>query len=240
MPGGKLKSALLAHQANSARKSAEAKSGNARKAKEESMKHTAKERKKIKLARRKATTQAATSKTGPGLTDGAAESAGVGSESGPVTSKQPEDSVETSEDVLRPSTSSTAKPTIPSRRLPTIPFAPTDTVLLLGEANFSFSLSLLSLPVKHRPRPNHILATSYDDEKTCYAKYPDALENVTRLRAGGVRVEFGVDAGNLEKCKAVGKGRWSKVVFNFPHAGEWCSSFKAVGEKELDCPRLVG
>ncbi len=101
----------------------------------------------------------------------------------------------------------------------TYPFEPTDTILLVGEGNFSYSLSLLLPPHSH---PAHlVLATAYDDEFTCYEKYPDAKEIVEKIQGLGARVAWGVDAGRLGKCKAVGKGkRWSKIVFNFPHAGK--------------------
>ncbi|KIR29127.1 hypothetical protein I307_03967 [Cryptococcus deuterogattii 99/473] len=99
---------------------------------------------------------------------------------------------------------------------PTIPFDKQDTILLLGEANFSFSLSLIREP--HNLPAHQILATVYDSEKVTLEKYPDAAENIRLLKEKGVQVEFGVDAGALEKCKAVGKGRrWSRVIFNFPH-----------------------
>lgn len=101
---------------------------------------------------------------------------------------------------------------------PTIPFDKQDTILLLGEANFSFSLSLLREP--HNLPAHQILATVYDSEKVTLEKYPDAAENIRLLKEKGAQVEFGVDAGALEKCKAVGKGRrWSRVIFNFPHVG---------------------
>lgn len=104
------------------------------------------------------------------------------------------------------------------KKPPTIPFDKQDTILLLGEANFSFSLSLLREP--HNLPAHQILATVYDSERTTLEKYPDAAENIRLLKEEGVRVEFGVDAGALEKCKAVGKGRrWSRVIFNFPHVG---------------------
>jgi 25S rRNA (uracil2634-N3)-methyltransferase len=98
-----------------------------------------------------------------------------------------------------------------------IPFSPDDTILLLGEANFSFALSL----VDHHHHPAHqILATSYDSERVCFEKYPDGREYVRQLLERGVVVEFGVDGGALEKCKKVGKGRWSRVIMNFPHTGK--------------------
>ncbi|WVR09598.1 hypothetical protein IAU60_006670 [Kwoniella sp. DSM 27419] len=104
------------------------------------------------------------------------------------------------------------------QRKPTIPFDKLDTVLLLGEGNFSYAASLILPP--HSLHGHQILATAFDTEQVTFEKYPDAKSHVEALRAKGARVEFGVDAGALEKCKTVGKGRrWSRVVFNFPHVG---------------------
>lgn len=116
----------------------------------------------------------------------------------------------------KPRTKSDASPNLGK---PTIPFDSLDTILLLGEANFSFALSLVLPPHSH---PAHQLcATSYDSEDVCYSKYGDARTNVDKLREKGVKVGFGVDAGHLEGSKLVGKGRrWSRVIFNFPHAGQ--------------------
>ncbi|TXT15917.1 hypothetical protein VHUM_00420 [Vanrija humicola] len=100
----------------------------------------------------------------------------------------------------------------------TIPFARDDTVLLLGEANFSFAHAL----VIGRGHPAHLVcATAFDSEEETYDKYPDAKAHVAALRAAGSRVAFNIDAGALDRAhKVVGKGRrWSRVVFNFPHAG---------------------
>jgi 25S rRNA (uracil2634-N3)-methyltransferase len=101
----------------------------------------------------------------------------------------------------------------------TYPFDATDTILLIGEGDFSYTLSILSPPHNHPAQ--RVLATAYDSEKECYEKYPAAEETVSKIRALGARVEFGLDAGAIEKCKAVGKAKtWSRIVFNFPHAGE--------------------
>lgn len=123
--------------------------------------------------------------------------------------------------------------TKPPRR--TIPFARDDTILLLGEANFSFSHSLLQPPHSH---PAHqICATSYDSETVCYEKYPDAKGLVEDLRELGVKVGFGVDAGELGKSwKVVGKGkRWSRVIFNFPHVGGSDSHSQVQSTHSLYC-----
>ncbi|ESK96257.1 conserved eukaryotic protein [Moniliophthora roreri MCA 2997] len=127
-------------------------------------------------------------------------------------------------------------------RRPTVPFRPTDTILLVGEGNFSFTRALSACigelegssssthpalaSLAHLPARN-ITATAYDSEEECYEKYPDAREIVKELRLKGVEVEFGVDAGKLEvlaRNKGKGKGKelrkWDKVVWNFPHAGK--------------------
>jgi 25S rRNA (uracil2634-N3)-methyltransferase len=104
---------------------------------------------------------------------------------------------------------------------PTIPFARDDTILLLGEANFSYAISLIQEPHNHPP---HLLcATSYDSEEVCFKKYGDGAGNVKVLRERGVKVGFEVDAGDLDGKGGrgvIGKGRrWSRVIFNFPHVG---------------------
>ncbi|KAG2138717.1 uncharacterized protein EDB93DRAFT_1242059 [Suillus bovinus] len=105
---------------------------------------------------------------------------------------------------------------------PTIPFTPTDKILLIGEGNFSFAHALVidpPLSLEHLP-PLNITATSYDSEEECYDKYPDARSKVDVLLEHGAEVLFGVDGTRLEKCNAL-KGRlFDRVVFNFPHAGK--------------------
>ncbi|WWC91895.1 uncharacterized protein L201_006844 [Kwoniella dendrophila CBS 6074] len=109
-----------------------------------------------------------------------------------------------------------------------IPFTKDDSILLIGEGNFSFTLSLLYSPFNLNG--SQILSTVYDFEEITYKKYPDSKEIIQELKSKGVKIEFGVDATNLEKTSKLiapkkGKGkhkekrRWSKVVFNFPHVG---------------------
>lgn len=152
-----------------------------------------------------------------------------------------------------PSTSTSSskpKPSMPSRK-PTIPFDSLDTILLLGEANFSFARALLLPP--HSFHGHMICATSYDTEKVCYEKYPDARAIVEELKKGGVDVKFGVDAGDLPRDVVGNKrakrkvggdeeygykhqeagsvGRWSRVVFNFPHAGEFSARRSSISSR---------
>ncbi|OAX42083.1 hypothetical protein K503DRAFT_406817 [Rhizopogon vinicolor AM-OR11-026] len=105
---------------------------------------------------------------------------------------------------------------------PTIPFTPTDKILLIGEGNFSFAHALIVDPpssLEHLP-PSNITATAYDSEQECYDKYPEARSNVNTLRERGAEVLFGVDATRLEKCSALKARRFDRVVWNFPHAGK--------------------
>lgn len=192
MPGGKLKSALASHQQAQQHHAARKRADAHSKLKAQSIKSSLSGSKKGK---KKAQAPL------PSASDRLA-----------VTS-------DTAMDV--PSTATpTSTPGPAPGRFPVIPFDAADTILLLGEANFSFALSLIT---HHAHPPRQLLATAFDPEPTILAKYPDAGANLARLRAAGVRVAFGVDAGALEKSKAVGKGRrWSRVIFNFPHAGE-CS-----------------
>ncbi|KAJ3818869.1 hypothetical protein F5880DRAFT_1490666 [Lentinula raphanica] len=114
-----------------------------------------------------------------------------------------------------------------STRKPTIPFQSTDNILLIGEGNFSFARALARpspsrtelAHLAHLP-PNNITATTYDSEDDCYTKYPDAQDIVACLREWGAEVLFGVDATKLEWNAALKGRKWSKIVWNFPHAGK--------------------
>lgn len=109
-----------------------------------------------------------------------------------------------------------------SQSLPTVPFRPTDAILLIGEGNFSFARALLVDPppgLEHLP-PAAVTATSYDAEEDCYAKYPDAKEIVETVRNRGAQVLFNIDATRLHKYPAFKGRKWDKIVWNFPHAGK--------------------
>jgi 25S rRNA (uracil2634-N3)-methyltransferase len=204
MPLSKLQQALLAQQSQAAYVAARKKSGTHKVQKEESLKHSQKEKKVLKKVRQARK---------PVQAEGEVE--GEGDEMVVI-----DDSNRPSIDDVRREPKKKSKKTKQGtnpNQLPVVPFNSTDTILLLGEANFSYTLALIAEP--HNIPVHQLLATSYDTERECYLKYPDGEGNVKKLRDAGVKVEFKVDAGNLEKCKAVGKGRWSRVIFNFPHAG---------------------
>ncbi|GAB1525635.1 hypothetical protein RhiTH_008798 [Rhizoctonia solani] len=109
---------------------------------------------------------------------------------------------------------------VESPRKATVPFIPTDRILLIGEGNFSFAHSLLDHPSIPSLPPVNITATAYDSESDCLAKYPDAQAHIAALRSAGTTVLFGVDARHLDKTFPLKSARkWDKVVWNFPHVG---------------------
>jgi 25S rRNA (uracil2634-N3)-methyltransferase len=117
---------------------------------------------------------------------------------------------------------STAKTQTRNPRRSTIPFKAEDKLLLIGEGNFSFAVALLQhppTPLDHLP-PANVVATAYDGEEECYAKYPDAEQNVRVLRDKGAQVLFNVDATRLERTSALKGKAFDRIIWNFPHAGE--------------------
>ncbi|EEP79178.1 conserved hypothetical protein [Uncinocarpus reesii 1704] len=61
---------------------------------------------------------------------------------------------------------------------PVVPFLPSDRILLVGEGDFSFALSLSTHHGCKR-----MLATCYDSESTLYEKYPQAKQHINQLCA---------------------------------------------------------
>ena len=105
---------------------------------------------------------------------------------------------------------------------PTIPFQSTNRILLVGEGDFSFSHSLLSVHGCFS-----LVATSYDKKSSVISKYPQAKGHLQALESEACcRVIHGVDASKLGKSgasdgggKEIRKGRFDRIVFNFPHVG---------------------
>jgi 25S rRNA (uracil2634-N3)-methyltransferase len=106
----------------------------------------------------------------------------------------------------------------------TVPFRPTDKILLIGEGNFSFARALVCDPPPELASlpPNSVTATTYDTEEECYEKYPDARDIVASIEAKGVEVLFGVDATKVGKVRVLKTRyrKWDRIVWNFPHNGE--------------------
>ncbi|TBU34404.1 hypothetical protein BD311DRAFT_682162 [Dichomitus squalens] len=121
-----------------------------------------------------------------------------------------------------PQSKGKGKATAPSQARPTIPFGPTDSILLVGEGNFSFARALVISPpesLQYLP-PSNVTATAYDTEEECCSKYPDAAEIIGALREKGVELLFSVDATKLDKCPPLRGRKFDRIVWNFPHAGK--------------------
>lgn len=114
-----------------------------------------------------------------------------------------------------------------------VPFQKDETLLLVGEGDFSFTRSLVE---EGYMKAENLIATSYDatpDELRL--KYPHSFdENYKFLIENNVKIFFSVDAMNLIKTFDLSKRTpWGKVlgpawkqkslqniIFNFPHTGK--------------------
>lgn len=85
------------------------------------------------------------------------------------------------------------------------------SVLLVGEGNLSFSLSLLDFELIN---PNNITSSTFESE---YELNSLAKENATLLRSSGVKVFHSVDATKL--ANKFGFQQFDKIIFQFPNAG---------------------
>ena len=147
----KLQSALLAHQAHAARKAEQAKKEQGQRDRHQSQKQGKKKRKHTAPDAAPTTPLGSSGVTGRGhVASLTRDGRCVGSSHGVFSSQH--------------STANSG----PSYRPPTNPFEKTDTILLLGEANFSFAVSLISAP--HMHPPHLICATSYDSEDVSPAR----------------------------------------------------------------------
>ncbi|XP_046559648.1 ferredoxin-fold anticodon-binding domain-containing protein 1 homolog [Haliotis rubra] len=91
-------------------------------------------------------------------------------------------------------------------------------LLLVGEGDFSLAVALVSKCDFHG---NQVLATSLESEESI-EKHHLAARNIQILRDRGVRVCFNVDATELQTCtdlQGSEDARFSRIIFNFPHAG---------------------
>jgi 25S rRNA (uracil2634-N3)-methyltransferase len=99
----------------------------------------------------------------------------------------------------------------------TIPFQQDDTILLVGEGDFSFSKSIVA---EHGCCD--VTATCLDSQTELYEKYdPQAKENVEYLEDEGQTIHYGIDATKLDENKLLKKkgAQFDVIIFNFPHVG---------------------
>ena len=99
------------------------------------------------------------------------------------------------------------------------PLTDQSKILIIGDGNFSYSCSLLKIYEGTRAQ---IFATCYDSQELLYEKYADDKKNVELLLADTdrCRVLFGVNCSELGKIKQLRHHKFSRIIFNFPHAGK--------------------
>nr|XP_043621498.1 heavy metal-associated isoprenylated plant protein 41-like [Erigeron canadensis] len=88
-------------------------------------------------------------------------------------------------------------------------------ILLVGEGDFSFSLSL-ALAFGD---VSNIVATSFDSYDAVIKKYKGAKTNMEILRSLGAQLLHEVDALQMNLHKDLQKQKFDRIIFNFPHAG---------------------
>lgn len=98
--------------------------------------------------------------------------------------------------------------------VPTIPFSPSDGILLIGEGDLSFSRSL----VEHH-QCEDVTATVFEKEEELKEKYPQVEENIEILREYDAKIKFSVDAMKGGGIWKESRGKVDRVIFNFPHVG---------------------
>ncbi|KAI9025981.1 hypothetical protein CLU79DRAFT_682849, partial [Phycomyces nitens] len=97
-------------------------------------------------------------------------------------------------------------------------YTSSDKILLVGEGNFSFARALAEKYLTEGSE--NMVATCFDSEEIVFKKYGEEVkDNVAYIEALGGKVLYGVDATQLDKCKGIRHDLFSRIVFNFPHAG---------------------
>ncbi|PKA50506.1 Uncharacterized protein AXF42_Ash013721 [Apostasia shenzhenica] len=88
-------------------------------------------------------------------------------------------------------------------------------ILLVGEGDFSFSLSLAIA----FGTASNVVATSHDSYATLLTKYSKAESNVSKLQKMGATVLHEIDATTMKLHVGLKMWKFDRIVFNFPHAG---------------------
>ncbi|KAJ6800510.1 heavy metal-associated isoprenylated plant protein 41-like [Iris pallida] len=88
-------------------------------------------------------------------------------------------------------------------------------ILLVGEGDFSFSLSLANAFAS----ASSMVSTSLDSYDTVLEKYSKAKSNLESLKKLGATVLHEVDATKMKFHADLKMQKFDRVVFNFPHAG---------------------
>lgn len=117
-----------------------------------------------------------------------------------------------------------------------VPFEYSDTLLLVGEGDFSYACSIVRQMLID---PKNLIASSFDSKEELISKYPAVDENLQYLIGEGVQVLHEVDATDLVTSLKLSHNkkkrsaqlftphkRLNHIMFNFPHTGR--------GMKDMD------
>ncbi|KAI3510181.1 hypothetical protein L1887_25712 [Cichorium endivia] len=88
-------------------------------------------------------------------------------------------------------------------------------ILLVGEGDFSFSLSL----AMSFGSASNIVASSLDSYDDVIRKYKRAKKNLQKLRDFGAQLLHGVDTIKMKLHTDLTMRKFDRIVYNFPHAG---------------------
>nr|CAJ26364.1 hypothetical protein [Brachypodium sylvaticum] len=94
-------------------------------------------------------------------------------------------------------------------------YSSAQSILVVGDGDFSFSLSLATA----FGSGDELVATSLDTYEDLGTKYGSALSNVSELGRMGATVLHGVDAKVMHLHAHLLLRRFDRIVFNLPHAG---------------------
>lgn len=111
------------------------------------------------------------------------------------------------------------------------PYHPKQEILVLGEANFSWTCGLIRNWInwkgviseeEKKELGKNVIATCFEEEAIWKESFKDHLLNIDFLLEHGVGVFFGVDATliNLpQEFDGDAKKRFDRILFHFPHSG---------------------
>ena len=118
---------------------------------------------------------------------------------------------------------------------PTIPFEPTNRILLIGEGrhslshlpnsiltalgDFSFAASLVT-----QHACTSVTATTFEAPSTLLGKHPQAAAHIKTLQSFSQTVLYNIDATKLglphsPSGALLRRHPWDRIIFNFPHTG---------------------
>jgi len=125
--------------------------------------------------------------------------------------------------VIRKSLTAQKRPTVSQLQASQsfcVPFHSSESILLVGEGDFSFSHSLVDHYGCH-----NLICTTLESRSTLAEKYPQSSEYVKYLEDTGAKMVYSIDATALGHPNKGGGnhfrklGPFDKIVFNFPHTG---------------------